>query len=393
MSEATLNAPMLSNSKKRKLSDFLQLHWCTTYPPSLPNRDRDGEPKMIDYGGRRGRISSQCLKRTVRCGTLFNHAFGDPGDDDLGVRTKEFGGIIYNRLIEGGVAEQIAKQWTLILAAVFGPTKPEKKGTLDHLKNETMFLVSPSERKALFAYIDRIIAEKLLPPAVKGKEELEKEARKLRPQILQRKDTSIDIALFGRFFAGDKDYNVEASVQVAHAFSVHCMEVEDDSWTAVDDLKESGEAEGEGRGSGHMGDGSLIAGVFYNYASLNLSSLKEKLIDTERVVLATTKLIESFLTEFPRAKGNSSAQQARSIYGRLEYGQKTPRNLALSFFDPIEGKNIDRRAIDRLRETSKNIDKVYGPCYNEVAEFDALKGEGSIAALLALAERAARSVV
>lgn len=388
MAEATLDAPMLSNPKKgtpRKLSEFLQVHWLASYPASNPNRDRDGEPKRIIYGNvERGRISSQCAKRTIRTGRLFNHAFGDLGDDDLGIRTKELGGIVYERLIAGGVVELAAEQWTLLLAAVFGPTKPKKKDTLDHLKNETMFLVSPAEKKALLVYADRIIAEKMVPPAVKGKEEMEKEARKLRPEILRRQDTAVDIALFGRMFAQDKSFSVEACCQVAHAFTVHSMEVEDDFFTAVDDMKESGDAEGEDRGGGHLGELGLGAGLFYNYASITLTALRERLGDELAVKTART-FVEAALTEFPRAKGNSCAQQSRALFGRVERGQKTPRNMALAFLDPVDRKNVGRLAIDRFRETSENIDKVYGKCYDRMAEFDLLKGTGTMQDMLDLA--------
>jgi CRISPR system Cascade subunit CasC len=41
------------------MTDFLQLHLLTTYPPSNPNRDDLGRPKTAMIGGRmRQRISS-----------------------------------------------------------------------------------------------------------------------------------------------------------------------------------------------------------------------------------------------------------------------------------------------------------------------------------------------
>lgn len=389
MSQATMETPLLPDTKKRAirgLPDFLQIHWLASYPASNPNRDRDGEPKRMGYGNAdRGRISSQCLKRTIRTGRLFREAFGEIGEDQLGVRTKELGAIVYERLMAGGMSESTAEQWTLVLAAVFGPTKPKnKKKPMDHLKNETMFLISPAEKKALLAYVDRIIAEKPAPPAVKGKEEFEKEAEKIRPEILKHDNTAVDIALFGRMFAQDKSFSAEACCQFAHALTVHSMETEDDSWTAVDDVKESGETDGEDRGSGHLGDLGLGAGLFYNYASLNLTALREALGEALAQKAART-FVEACLTEFPRAKGNSCAQQSRAFYGRVERGPKTPRNLMLAFLDPVDRKNVGRLAIDRLREMAQNLDKVYGVCCDQVKEFDALEGKGSMDDLLGLA--------
>lgn len=385
MPEAAVKTPVAPKPAERKLSDFLQVHWLASYPASNPNRDRDGEPKRIVYGNvERGRISSQCLKRTIRTGRLFNHAFGDLGDDQLGIRTKELGGIVYERLVEGGLETGVAEQWTLVLAAIFGPTKPKKKETNDHLKNETMFLVSPKEKEALLAYADRIVSEKLVPPAVKGKEEMEKEAKKLRPEILKEASTAVDIALFGRMFAQDKSFSVEACCQFAHAFTVHSMEIEDDFFTAVDDMKESGEAEGEDRGGGHLGELGLGAGLFYNYASINLTALREAL-GNEVASEAARTFVEAALTEFPRAKGNSCAQQSRAYYGRVERGQKTPRNLALAFLDPVDQKNVTLLAVDRLRRTAENIDKVYGACFERMVEFNIFDGKGSMEDLLGLA--------
>jgi CRISPR system Cascade subunit CasC len=382
-----MSSTTLEPAKKKEfrvLSDFLQIHSLTSYPASNPNRDRDGEPKRIMFGNvERGRISSQCLKRTIRTGRLFNHAFGDLGDDQLGLRTKELGGIVYERLVQGGVEASSAEQWTLILAAVFGPTKPKKKETMDHLKNETMFLVSPAEKQALLAYADTIIASKLVPPAVKGKEEMEKEAKKLRPEILKETSTAVDIALFGRMFAQDKAFSVEACCQVAHAFTVHSMEVEDDFFTAVDDMKESGESEGEDRGGGHLGELGLGAGLFYNYAVINLTALREALGKDVAKEAART-FVEAFFTEFPRAKGNSCAQQSRAFYGRVERGSKVPRNLSLAFLDPVDRKNVAHLAIDRLKETSQNVDKAYGNCVDRMKEFDVFGGGGSIDDLLDL---------
>src|SRR5699024_1097882 len=48
-------------------------------------------------------------------------------------------------------------------------------------------------------------------------------------------DHSVDIAMFGRMVADDAAYNVDASVQVAHAIGIHESEPEFDFFTAVDD--------------------------------------------------------------------------------------------------------------------------------------------------------------
>lgn len=367
------------------MAEYLQAHLLAHYPASNPNRDREGEPKRIMVGNvDRGRISSQCLKRTWRTSEIFAREFGVLGEGNLGIRTKELGGIVYDKFLKGDLAPAVAEQWTLVLAAVFGVTKPEKKDTLDHLKNETLFFLSPEERRALDAYVDKILAEKLKPPAVKGKEELEKAAEKIRPHVLKHDSTAVDLALFGRMFAQDKSFSVEAAAQVGHAFTVHGMDVEDDFFTAVDDVKERGDAD-EDRGGGHLGDASLGAGVFYLYASVNVTALRERL-KNELAARACRTLVEAMCVVFPKAKGNSCAQQGRAFFARVERGDKAPRNLSLAFLDPVDRRgDFGRTAVQKLLDTAASIDKIYGPCWTKAAQFNLFTAEGALKEVLDLA--------
>lgn len=370
------------------MSEFIQIHGFFHFPASLPNRDRDNEPKRVMIGNvERGRISSQCLKRTWRTSDLFVEAFGRLGERDLGVRTKELGVEVYGKLISGGLEESKADQWTRVLVAVFGAAKPEKKDTQDHLRNETLFFCAPEEKRALDAYVEKIVKEKLSPPAVKGKEQLEREAQKVRHEILKTETTAVDVALFGRMFAQDKDYSIEAAVQVAHAFTVDGLEVEDDFFTAVDDIKASEGFEGEDRGGGHLGTVAMEAGVFYYYACINRTALSQSLRNEELVRKVCRTFVETFMTVYPKAKGNSCAQQSRAFYGRVERGTKAPRNLSFAFLQAIKDKNLGETAIGRLEDHARALDRVYGACYSEEKTFNALDGTGTLADLLELAGR------
>src|SRR5699024_6610446 len=54
------------------MSDFIQLHVLTAYPPANLNRDDLGRPKTAIMGGaKRLRVSSQSLKRTWRVSDVF----------------------------------------------------------------------------------------------------------------------------------------------------------------------------------------------------------------------------------------------------------------------------------------------------------------------------------
>ena len=51
---------------------FVELHMIQNFVPSNLNRDDTGSPKDCIFGGqRRARVSSQCLKRSIRKNDLF----------------------------------------------------------------------------------------------------------------------------------------------------------------------------------------------------------------------------------------------------------------------------------------------------------------------------------
>ena len=52
-----------------------EIHMIKNYPPTNLNRDDTGAPKTCMFGGAlRGRISSQCLKRSWRTSEIFRQA-------------------------------------------------------------------------------------------------------------------------------------------------------------------------------------------------------------------------------------------------------------------------------------------------------------------------------
>lgn len=369
------------------MGDFIQIHGLFSYPASNPNRDQDGEPKSIMMGNtRRGRISSQCFKRTWRKSPAFAEAFGGaPGKGNLGIRTKELTCAVYEDLVEGGIPDNKAESWTLLLGSVFGVVEGQQ-GEEINFKNSTLFFASPEEREALSSFVQKIILEKREPPVLKGKEALEKEAARIRPEILKQQSRAVDLAMFGRMFAQDKEYSVDAAVQVAHGFSVNPMDVEFDFFTAVDDIKESGESD-ETRGSGHMGETGLGAGVYYAYVSINRSMLGKTLGDPALAGKACCELVNAIFTQAPSGKVNSSGHQGVAFYGRVERGNQPTRNLSLAFLEPIKGTNLGTEATRKLKAVATSINKIYGPRYAEMEEFDVFAGEGSLQALLDLAGR------
>ncbi len=97
---------------------FVELHILQNFAPSCLNRDDTNAPKDCDFGGyRRARISSQCLKRSVRS----NGTFSSLMNEELGVRTKLLPLQISKGLVEKGKPENEAQVISAAIAsAIWG---------------------------------------------------------------------------------------------------------------------------------------------------------------------------------------------------------------------------------------------------------------------------------
>ena len=347
------------------MSDFIQLHLLTSYPPSNPNRDDLGRPKTAVMGGAtRLRISSQSLKRAWRTSDVFQEALAG----HVGTRTKEMGKRIHKRLIDKGASESNAKKWAQVVAGQFGKLKGAKKEEpLLDLEIEQLAHFSPEEERAIETLADRLAAEKRQPMS----DEL---------QLLRQRHTAADIALFGRMLADAPRFNTEAAAQVAHAITVHRVQVEDDFFTAVDDLN-TGE---ENVGAGHMGESEFAAGVFYLYLCIDRASLRENLSgDGTLANKALAALTEAAATVAPSGKRNSYGSHVRASYLLAERGRQQPRSLAVAFLKPVTGREDTlSEAITALEATREAMDHAYGACADARRVMNTLAGEGSLKEIL-----------
>ncbi len=339
------------------MSRFIQLHLLTSYPPANLNRDDLGRPKTAIMGDvPRLRISSQSLKRAWRKSEVFESAL----KGHVGTRTKSMGQKIFKALVDKGVAEKKATDWTKAIAAVFGKLKK------DSLDIEQLAHFSPEEQAA----IDELIATL----AERGSEP---EADELK--LLRKQHSAADIALFGRMLASSPAFNTEAACQVAHAISVHKVTIEDDFFTAVDDLN-SGE---EDMGAGHMGETEFAAGLFYQYICIDRNLLAENLgSDNELTGKTLAALIEAAATVSPTGKQNSFASRARASYILCETGDQQPRSLSAAFLKPVAGTDILDSAIRSLEDAVEKMDNAYGPCAEQRTTLNVPKGEGSLVGVI-----------
>jgi len=350
------------------MSRFVQFHLLTSYPPANLNRDDLGRPKTAVMGGaERLRISSQSLKRAWRTSDLFATAL----EGHIGMRTKRLGEKVYTKLTELGVGEKKARKWSRTIASQFGKLKQAKDGgAAEGLYLAQLAHLSPEEVEA----VDRLVA--VLAERKEGPNDDELD-------LLCKHRRAVDIALFGRMLADKPMYNTEAAAQVAHAISVHRVAVEDDFFTAVDDLNRGD----EDSGAGHMGDTEFAAGVFYLYVCVDHDLLVKNLDgDTDLANKALAAFIEAVATVAPRGKQASFASRARASYLLCEGGEQQPRSLSVAFLKPVAGSDLLGEAITRLDQTVEKMDRVYGPCADRRMAMDAEAGEGSLAEVIACAQ-------
>ncbi|MYN14330.1 type I-E CRISPR-associated protein Cas7/Cse4/CasC [Pusillimonas sp. TS35] len=341
------------------MTHFIQLHLLVSYPPSNLNRDDTGQPKTARMGGvERLRISSQSLKRAWRTSELFQKQLAGT----IGTRTKLLGKeFVYDKLVAQGVSEKKAGEWAKQIAAVYGKLKAEKDKPYEI---EQLVHVGPAELDALVSLVDKLAAEQRPPQD----EELD---------ALLFEQSGVDIALFGRMLASKQKLNTEAAAQVAHALGVHACAVEDDYFTAVDDLNKTD------AGAAHVDQAGFASSVFYQYLCIDRDLLVRNLAGDEALAQrAITALVEAAVKVGPTGKQNSYASRAYAHYVLAEKGEQMPRSLALAFVKPVEGHDYLHSATAALGRLRDNMDQVYGTCAEARYELDVLNGAGRLAELL-----------
>lgn len=339
------------------MSKFIQLHLLTSYPPSNLNRDDLGRPKTAQMGGsQRLRVSSQSLKRNWRVSDLFQSSLSGA----IGTRTKRLGVVAAQELMAKGVDEKKANEWAAKIAAQFGKLKK------DSLEIEQLVHIGPEEQQLIDGLLATLVTEKRAPQD----EEL---------KLLRANPQAVDIALFGRMLASQVDCNVEAACQVAHAISVHSVTVEDDYFTAIDDLNINEDE----AGASHIGEAGFAAALFYSYLCIDKEQLVENLGgDLELACRAITALAEAAIKVAPKGKQNSFASRAYASYVLAEKGEQQPRSLSVAYLQPVSGNDQAIDAINKLENQVANFDKVYGPCADRRMHINAVTGEGSFDELM-----------
>ncbi len=328
---------------------FLQIHLLTAYGPANLNRDDLGQPKTAVLGNaQRLRISSQSLKRSWRTSEVFQTALGDK---HLGLRSKRIGERAEKIMVDAGVEKKKAFEWSKLIAQAFGKLKDEDKKIGNQV--ETLVFASADELQAVDALALTLAQSQTEPTSEQLK-------------LLRKSNSSADLALFGRMLTAEKgkaetndrpQFNVEAAAQVAHAVTVHRATIEDDYFSAVDDLNPS-----EDTGAGHIGELGFGSGVFYLYACVDRNLLVENLGGDKALAAKTLRaLVECMCTVAPTGKQNSFASRARASFGLAELSDDQPRQLIAAFLKPVADDDQDTIAVAvaRMVQLVERLDAVY----------------------------------
>lgn len=188
--------------------------------------------------------------------------------------------------------------------------------------------------------------------------------------------------MFGRMLADDAEFNRDAAVQVAHALTTHRALVEDDYYTAVDDLK----TREDDRGAGFVGEASFGSGVFYLYACVNRALLVENLDgDAALAGRAQAALVEALATTSPSGKRASFAHNPRASYLLVELGDQQPRSLASAFLRPVTGDDLVGASREAMLGLADRFEQTYGPARDAVEVLDVSAPQGSLASLKSFA--------
>ena len=319
-----MSAPRNLNVKgERRL--FLEVHVLQNFALSNLNRDDTGAPKTCDFGGaRRARISSQCLKRAMRS---HFRAQGLLPDEDLSYRTKLLKENLTRRLGSlgrGDTAEMLAGS---IISHLGLRLKKEK--------TEYLLFVGEREVQALAGL--GVEHEPVLLAAERSQDKAGKaKAGEVGKILLRALDGggAVDLALFGRMIADMAERNVDAAVQVAHAFSTHAVATEFDFYSAVDDLqREDDEA---GVGAGMLGTTLYNSSCYYRYANLDAGQLTKNLGDHgHRARDAATAFLKSVIHAVPSGKQTGSAAQNPPALVAFVVRDGALWSLANAFVQPV----------------------------------------------------------
>jgi CRISPR system Cascade subunit CasC len=369
---------------------LIEIHAIQNHSPANLNRDDLGAPKTCYFGGvLRSRLSSQCLKRSIRTSGEFKLLLG-------GVRTRRLAQLV--AIDDGGRQQLLAGyckeppkfdegtfQKAMEVFKICGIAPKDKKGgdddddksaglvytTRSAINQMSNLLKKGGKSKDLATEFAKFIAHQTDAPdmALFGRmlepKKAKKDGKGKAGDGDQTKDEGDENAK-GKGVWRDLDPTVEAALQVAHAISTHEARPEVDYYVAADDVP------GQDAGAGFVDEAMFASACFYKYFSIDWKTLVENLEgygeDHEKLAAHTVgAFIRGAALVNPTGKQNSFAAH-NPPDGMLVEIRSAPLSYANAFARPVavaanikeDGRDMISQSIAQLGQYVYDIDAGYG---------------------------------
>ena len=330
----------------------IEIHAIQSFPAHCLNRGKDNEPKSMVFGGAlRARVSSQCWKRATRMDMK-------EAGVQSGIRTRTLASVLADMVPEATIGEAHA-----LISGVFAGAKDLAKAELKKGEKEKKATVKTEDKQKIEPKLSEDTSNVLIFISAA---ELEEAAKCLREKVelpeaaarIKKAGLSPDVGMFGRMLAEHDDLGVDGACQVAHAFSTHAIKMEEDFFTAVDDL-----ALAQGTVATAMfEDASFNASVFYRYAAIDMNLLTKNLGgNEEKAVEAARAFIRAFVLSLPTAKQTSFAANNLPSFVMLVGRESGPAlSLANAYVKPLEQKgDLVAASITAMMEHADQLNEMY----------------------------------
>jgi len=344
---------------------FVEIHMLQNHSPANLNRDDTGAPKTAMFGGRlRARISSQCLKRSIRWSPHFRKVL----EGHLGTRTVSFPELVEAQLKHSKIPPEEHKD---IVTACTRIAKKEEgsasaksdESSDDRPRTEQLIFLGPTEVREFVRILESGRSEtpddykKFIDYYVSGINKSRRQAERFAERLSAAyPDNCVGIALFGRMTTSPAFRDVEAAMEVAHAISTNEVMPEVDYFTAVDD-------EPAGRlGASYLEQGQFNSATFYKYFSLDWDGLLKNLAGDETLA---RKTLEAFLKAaactVPTRKRKSFANNNLPDGILVEIKrQAVPTNYANAFLVPARPYADSRGEQDIVADSIQKLSHYVG---------------------------------
>ncbi len=342
---------------------LIEIHAIQNHSPANLNRDDLGAPKTCYFGGvLRSRISSQCLKRSIRMSDEFKQLLG-------GVRTRRLA-----QLIAPGGPDTAEFKKAIAVLEICGIAAKEKKGKKGDDEES-----APDDKSAGLVYVSNQAVNEMSNLLKAKLAKSDSELAKQFAQIIAGNTGTPDMALCGRMLEPKKakkqvsdegsakpkggdvwkglDTTVEAALQVAHAISTHVARPEVDYYVAADDVP------GEDAGAGFVDEALFGSACFYKYFSIDFETLIKNLNGNKELAAHTVgAFIRGAALVNPTGKQNSFAAH-NPPEGILVEIRNSPLSYANAFARPAlaQGeRDIISQSVAQLGQYVHDIDTGYG---------------------------------